>query len=229
MMNIRFPLNFDSPYQAHDISAFWRRWHITLGAFLRDYVYIPLGGSRHGARRRIGNLVVTMLLCGLWHGAAWRFVLWGGLHGIFLTIHTRFRAGGLRLPAPLGQALMLFVVIVAWVPFRADSMASAWSMLRGMAGANGIELPTMIVGFWPPLAWIATPVPILPYLGDARTLSFPEVTACLVLGWTIVLVLPNVQLMSERWRNWALTSGFAFTTQALFFAPKVAPFLYFQF
>jgi len=229
MMNIRFPLNFDSPYQAHDISAFWRRWHITLGAFLRDYVYIPLGGSRHGARRRIGNLVVTMLLCGLWHGAAWRFVLWGGLHGIFLTIHTRFRAGGLRLPAPLGQALMLFVVIVAWVPFRADSMASAWSMLRGMAGANGIELPTMIVGFWPPLAWIATPVPILPYLGDARTLSFPEVTACLTLGWTIVLALPNVQLMSERWRNWALTSGFAFTTQALFFAPKVAPFLYFQF
>ncbi len=228
-MNIRFPMNFDSPYQAHDISAFWRRWHITLGAFLRDYVYIPLGGSRHGAQRRIGNLVVTMLLCGLWHGAAWRFVLWGGLHGIFLAIHNRFRAGGLRLPARLGQALTLFVVIVAWVPFRADSVAAAWSMLRGMAGGNGVALPTMIVGFWPPLVWAVTPVPVLPYLGDARTLSFPEVTACLLLGWLIVLAFRTSSSCPNAGAYRALTSGFAFTTQALFFAPKVAPFLYFQF
>ena len=91
MMNIRFPLNFDSPYQAHDIARFWRRWHITLGHFLRDYVYIPLGGSRRGEWRRIGNLLLTMLLCGLWHGAAWRFVLWGVLHGIFLIVPRRFR------------------------------------------------------------------------------------------------------------------------------------------
>ncbi len=103
MVNIRFPLNFDSPYQAANISAFWRRWHITLGAFLRDYVYIPMGGSRHGKYRRLGNLMLTMLLVGLWHGAAWRFVLWGGLHGVFLAIHAWFRGGGLRLPGPLAQ------------------------------------------------------------------------------------------------------------------------------
>jgi alginate O-acetyltransferase complex protein AlgI len=229
MMNIRFPLNFDSPYQADNISDFWRRWHITLGSFLRDYVYIPMGGSRHGGRRRIVNLLVTMLLCGLWHGAAWRFVLWGGLHGIFLSIHVWFRSRGLRLPGRLAQALTLFAVILAWVPFRADNLTSAWSMLRGMAGANGVALPAMIVGFWPALSSIATPVPVLPWLGDARTLSFPEVTACLILGWLIVLALPNVQLMSERARYWAVTSGFAFTAQTLFFAPRVAPFLYFQF
>ncbi len=235
MMNVRFPLNFDSPYQAHDIAAFWRRWHITLGAFLRDFVYIPLGGGR---RRRGLNLMATMLLCGLWHGAAWQFVLWGGLHGLFLTVHAAFRRGvnhsaslraGPRLPSGLGQALTLFAVVVAWVPFRAEGLGTAWSMLRAMAGANGAALPAMIVGFCPPLAWFATPVSVLPYLGDARTLSFPEVSACLLLGWFIVLALPNIHTMSERHRAWALTSGFAFTAQALFFAPRVAPFLYFRF
>jgi hypothetical protein len=102
-------------------------------------------------------------------------------------------------------------------------------MLRAMAGANGAALPSMIVGFLPPLAWFVTAVPILPHLGDARTLSFPEVSACLLLGWFVVLALPNVHTMSERGRSWALTTGFAFTVQALFFAPRVAPFLYFRF
>ncbi len=87
MLNVRFPLNFDSPYQATSIAEFWRRWHITLGGFLRDYLYIPLGGNRYGPLRQTGNLMATMLLAGLWHGAAWNFVLWGGLHGLFLVIH----------------------------------------------------------------------------------------------------------------------------------------------
>jgi alginate O-acetyltransferase complex protein AlgI len=229
MLNIRFPLNFDSPYQARDIGAFWRRWHITLGVFLRDFVYIPLGGSRLGEGRRVVSLLVTMLLCGLWHGAAWRFVLWGGLHGLYLVCHAWFSRLGWRLPAPLAHGLTLFAVVVAWVPFRADDLTTAWAMLRSMAGANGIELPSMIVGFLPALGAIATPVPVLPHLGDARTLSFPEVSACLLLGWFIVLALPNIHAMSERSREWALTAGFAFTVQALFFAPRVAPFLYFQF
>jgi alginate O-acetyltransferase complex protein AlgI len=229
MMNIRFPMNFDSPYQSEDIAAFWRRWHITLGLFLRDYVYIPMGGSRHGRHRRMLNLMLTMLLCGLWHGAAWRFVLWGGLHGAFLCVHAWFRSGGLRLPRVPAQLLTLFVVVVAWVPFRANDLDTAWSMVRAMSGGNGIALPAMIIGFCPALSWIATSVPVLPHLGDARTLSFPETTACLLLGWFIVLALPNAHLMSERARYWALTSGFAFTIQALFFASRVAPFLYFQF
>ena len=229
MMNIRFPLNFDSPYQATDIAGFWRRWHITLGLFLRDFVYIPLGGSRQSPVRRLINLFATMLLCGLWHGAAWQFVVWGALHGGFLVIHALWTPLGLRLPSLLARALTLIAVIAAWVPFRADNLDTAWSMLRAMAGANGAALPAMIAGAFPPLAALATPVAALPYLGDGRTLSFPEVAACLLLGWFIVLALPNMHAMSGRTRAWALTSGFAFTLQALCFAPRIAPFLYFRF
>jgi alginate O-acetyltransferase complex protein AlgI len=229
MLNIRFPLNFDSPYRATNIAEFWRRWHITLGTFLRDYLYIPLGGSRKGTLRQISNLLATMLLCGLWHGAAWNFVLWGGLHGLFLVVHKQYRRWFGPLPATAGRMLTLFVVIVAWVPFRAGSVAGSLAMLRGMAGWNGIALPRMIVAALPPLAAVAEPVSVMPFLGDARTLSFPEISACLLLGWLIVLTLPNVHRMTQRVRHWSLTASFALAMQALFFAPHVAPFLYFQF
>lgn len=229
MLNVRFPLNFDSPYQATDIAGFWRRWHITLGAFLRDYLYIPLGGNRTGPLRQAANLMATMLLAGLWHGAAWNFVIWGGLHGLFLVVHRQYRRLFRPMPAAIGQALTLFAVVLAWVPFRAASLPSSIAVLRGMAGLNGIALPRMIVSALPPLAAIADPVSVMPSLGDARTLSFPEVSACLLLGWLIVLTLPNVHRMTERARNWTLTASFALSVQALLFAPHVAPFLYFQF
>jgi alginate O-acetyltransferase complex protein AlgI len=229
MLNIRFPLNFDSPYQAPDIAAFWRRWHITLGAFLRDYLYIPLGGNRLGPWRQTCNLLATMLLCGLWHGAAWNFVLWGGLHGVFLVVHKQYRRWCAPLPQPIAQALTLFVVIVAWVPFRAGTMTASLSMLHGMAGMNGVTLPRMIVSALPPLAIVADPVIVMPFLGDGRTLSFPEISACLLIGWLIVLTLPNIHTMTQRTRHWSLTASFALAMQALFFAPHVAPFLYFQF
>ena len=226
MVNVRFPLNFASPYKATDIADFWRRWHITLSGFLRDHVYIPLGGNRRGEARRNVNLMATMLLGGLWHGAAWNFVLWGGLHGLCLVVHGQYRW---NLPAAAGRTLTLLAVVVAWVPFRATGLGATLAMLRGMAGLNGIALPQMIVHAFPPLAAIATPVPLLPHLGDARTLSFPEVTACLAVGWIIALALPSVHELSIRARGWAVTGGFAFTVQALFFAPHVTPFLYFQF
>jgi D-alanyl-lipoteichoic acid acyltransferase DltB (MBOAT superfamily) len=226
MFNIRFPLNFDSPYQAANIAEFWRRWHITLGAFLRDYLYIPLGGNR---RRRSFNLMVTMLLAGLWHGAGWNFVAWGGLHGLMLVMHRQYRQRFAPLPAWLGQGLTLFCVVLAWVPFRATTMGGTLQMLRGMAGLNGVALPRMIVNVMPKLAFIAEPVSVMPSLGDARTLSFPEISACLVLGWFIVLALPNIHRMTLRARHWALTSGFALSVQAVFFAPHIAPFLYFRF
>jgi D-alanyl-lipoteichoic acid acyltransferase DltB (MBOAT superfamily) len=223
MMNVRFPLNFDSPYQAGNIAGFWRRWHITLSVFLRDYLYIPLGGGRHDAVR---NLMITMLLCGLWHGAAWRFVLWGGLHGGFLTVHRLWRW---PMPRTLAHCLTLFAVVVAWVPFRATSFGGTLAMLSGMAGMNGIAVPRAIADALPWLTVFARPVTLLPYLGDGRTLSFPEVSICLALGWFIVLALPSVHRMRNSSRYWALTAGFAFAVQALFFAPRVAPFVYFQF
>jgi D-alanyl-lipoteichoic acid acyltransferase DltB (MBOAT superfamily) len=107
MFGIRFPLNFASPYKALTIQDFWRRWNITLSGFLRDFLYIPLGGNRHGEARRLLNLMLTMLLGGLWHGAAWRFLLWGGLHGLYLVIHQEWQRRALRwarLPPVLAQA-----------------------------------------------------------------------------------------------------------------------------
>jgi D-alanyl-lipoteichoic acid acyltransferase DltB (MBOAT superfamily) len=229
MANIRFPLNFNSPYKARDIADFWRRWHMSLSRFLRDYLYIPLGGNRHGEARRGVNVMLTMLLGGLWHGAAWNFVAWGGLHGAYLIVHRLWGRLGWRLPGPVAQALTLLAVVVAWVPFRADGVDAALGMLRGMAGLNGLALPRMIIDAWSPLAAIAAPVPVLVSLGAARTLTLPEVSVCLLLGWLIVLTLPHVHELSERARGWALTAGFAFTAQALFFAPYAAPFLYFRF
>jgi D-alanyl-lipoteichoic acid acyltransferase DltB (MBOAT superfamily) len=229
MANVRFPLNFNSPYKALDIADFWRRWHMSLSRFLRDYLYIPLGGNRHGEARRLVNLMLTMLLGGLWHGAAWTFVAWGGLHGVYLVVHRLWGRLGWKLPAPLAQVLTLLAVVVAWVPFRADGVHATLGMLRGMAGLNGFALPEMVISAWPVLAAIAHPVPVLLSLEAGRTLSLPDVTACLALGWTIVLTLPHVHELSERARGWALTAGFAFTVQALFFAPYAAPFLYFRF
>jgi alginate O-acetyltransferase complex protein AlgI len=229
MLNVRFPLNFDSPYQAANISEFWRRWHITLGAFLRDYLYIPLGGSRAGRVRQAVNLMATMLLAGLWHGAGWNFIIWGGLHGLFLVIHRVWRDAFPPLPALLARALTLAAVILAWVPFRAASLAQTLTMFRGLFGLNGVALPQMIVSAFPPLAAIAEPVAVMPSLGDARTLSFPEISACLLLGWFIVLALPNIHRMTERSRHLVLTTSFALSVQAVFFAPHVAPFLYFRF
>lgn len=233
MLNVRFPLNFDSPYQARGIGDFWRRWHITLGSFLRDYVYIPLGGSRAGAWRGAANLLATMLLCGLWHGAAWRFVLWGGLHGGFLVIERAWRRlaqrRGLRLPGRLGQALTLAVVVLAWVPFRATSLSACLDMLAGLGGLHGLALPQMILHALPWLRPIAHPVAVLAWLGDARTLALPQALALLGLGWAIVLGMPALHRMGEAARGRALVAGFALSMQGLFFAPHVAPFLYFRF
>lgn len=226
MLNVRFPLNFDSPYQARSITQFWRCWHITLGAFLRDYLYIPMGGNR---AHEAANVMTTMLLAGLWHGASWTFVAWGGLHGLFLLIHRQYRRRFRPLPRLAARALTLLAVVVAWVPFRAGSLGGTVGMLAGMSGVNGIAVPRMIAAAFPSLVFVAKPVAVLPFMGDARTLSFPEISACLLLGWLIVLTLPNIHGMRQRTRHWALTAGFALSAQALFFAPHVAPFLYFQF
>jgi alginate O-acetyltransferase complex protein AlgI len=149
MFNIKLPLNFDSPYKAVNIIDFWRRWHMTLSRFLRDYLYIALGGNRKGVSRRYINLALTMLLGGLWHGAGWTFVIWGGLHGIYLVINHGWRAlrgriGGASggLFGRLASTLLTFLaVVVAWVFFRAHDVSSALAMLSSMAGQNGVVLP----------------------------------------------------------------------------------------
>ncbi|MCB5943562.1 MBOAT family protein [Acidocella sp. KAb 2-4] len=229
MFGISFPVNFASPYKADNISLFWRRWNITLSFFLRDYLYIPLGGNRRGEARRIANLLITMLLGGLWHGAAWRFLLWGGLHGVYLVLHGWAGRLRLRLPVRLGWALTLFCVLLAWVPFRAAGFGAAMAFYKGLFGGNGVVLPALLVQAAPWLGHVARAVPVLPYLGDARTLSLPQAVLMLALGWWIALAWPNTQEMTRGRRHAALVASVAFSLQALFFAPAAVPFLYFQF
>ena len=229
LFGISFPLNFNSPYQARDISDFWQRWNITLSGFLRDYLYIPLGGNRRGEARRIGNLMITMLLGGLWHGAAWRFVLWGGLHGGFLVIHGWFRKAGLRLPAAASWALTLLCVVLAGGPLRAANFRAATDFSAGRAGLHGVALPALFIRAMPLLGHLARAVPVLPDLGDARTLSLPLALLFLALGWWVALGLPQLHGLGARRRGLALVLSFAFAVQAVFFAPFTLPFLYFQF
>ena len=144
IFGIRLPINFNSPYKSLSIVEFWRRWHITLSRFLRDYLYIPLGGNRSGLLGAKGNLMITMLLGGLWHGAGWNFVIWGGLHGAFLWVNHGWSASRLksiladRVPKPVYLAaawmLTMFCVVVAWVFFRAETFTGATSLVISMTG-----------------------------------------------------------------------------------------------
>ena len=164
MFGVDLPLNFASPYKATSIIEFWRRWHMTLSRFLRDYLYIPLGGSRHGSGRRFGNLLATMLLGGLWHGAGWTFVLWGALHGVYLVANHLWRAAKTRLGLFRGESTRLrllvaggvtfLAVVVAWVPFRAASLAQAGDVLAGMVGLNGVALPEGLESGSLGMAWV---------------------------------------------------------------------------
>ena len=137
MFGLTLPINFDAPYRATSIRDFWRRWHMTLSRFLRDYLYIPLGGSRAGPVRAYGAALGTMLLCGLWHGAGWTFIAWGGLHGVAVCCNRWWMARGYRLPALLGWVLTMLFVIAGWVLFRADDFHAAARMLMAMAGQGG--------------------------------------------------------------------------------------------
>jgi D-alanyl-lipoteichoic acid acyltransferase DltB (MBOAT superfamily) len=146
MFNIRLPINFNSPYKAKDIQDFWRRWHITLSRFLRDYIYIPLGGNKVGRYHNYSNLFAVFLIGGLWHGASWMFVIWGALHGIAIVIHRIWKDLGLRMWGWMGWFITFNFVNVAWVFFRAKDFASVEKVLGGMVGTGGIVLPRMLAG-----------------------------------------------------------------------------------
>ena len=138
LFNIKLPINFNSPYKAKDIQDFWRRWHITLSRFLRDYIYIPLGGSREGSFRTYTNLLATFILGGLWHGAGWTFVFWGFLHGLALLIHKVWKQLGYAMNSVLAWFITFNFVNIAWVFFRAKEWEDAIKVLKGMFGFNGI-------------------------------------------------------------------------------------------
>jgi alginate O-acetyltransferase complex protein AlgI len=202
MIGIRFPMNFNSPYKSINIIEFWRRWHITLSRFLRDYLYIPLGGNRKGLIRRYANLLVTMLLGGLWHGAGWTFVIWGGLHGLYLVINNAWHALrerlGLTRSTLVGRGaarvLTFTCAVIAWVFFRAQGYAAARTMLSAMFMGSGAT----------PAG--SAPQPSTHGLGLlARMFPHDLINPSSALAWITVLGLiawfgPNTQQIMARYR-----------------------------
>ena len=201
MFGIRLPVNFFSPYKATNISDFWRRWHMTLSRFLRDYLYFPLGGNRKGTYRRLANLMVTMLLGGLWHGAGWTFVLWGGLHGGYLAAHQAWRHFGPRIPGRrsicrlIPARLLTFVsVVFGWVLFRAEDVESAVAMMRAMVGLEGLSLPqSLVVRGVLDGAWLARLG-----VGVSEVSLRPALLSALLLA--VVWWLPNTYEIMGRYR-----------------------------
>ena len=208
MFGIRLPMNFNSPYKATNIIDFWRRWHMTLSRFLRDYLYIPLGGNRQGPTRRQVNLMITMLLGGLWHGAGWTFIAWGGLHGLYLMINHKWRSSrkSKREARPVGKlmtiaywALTLLAVMISWIFFRAVSFDGALAILKGLFGLNGLSLPG---GLASSLGGLTTFTGGWIFFDGIQVNAFPlgVTAAAWALGASLIaFLLPNVCQIMHRY------------------------------
>ena len=234
MFNIELPLNFWSPYKSGSIIEFWRRWHMTLSRFLRDYVYIPLGGNRGGAARRYRNLLLTMLVGGIWHGAGWTFFAWGALHGVALAVNHLWtehvtRPLRSRLYQAAAHIATLLVVVCGWVIFRSPTMDAAGRVFAGMSGRNGAVLPDQFLNVLHPLRALFGGMSRVPYLGDTTVMGAFEAFFMLGLGGAIVFLAPNLYQISMRRKFVLVSISFAFVLQKIFFAGAMSPFLYFQF
>ena len=234
MLGFQLPINFNSPYKADSIQDFWRRWHITLSNFLRDYLYIPLGGNRLGQTRQSVNLVVTMLLGGLWHGAGWTFVFWGGLHGFYLMGHRYWRRWTKsysftqsKIYSLTSVLLTFLAVLVSWVFFRADSFQSAIAILYSMVDINNLNLSSQIL------------------TGRQYITTSAFILVMLVVTWFLpntheIFSQENIQSLSPKrqkqtsavvWqptRLWAYASAVC-TALCLLSLSQVSEFLYFEF
>lgn len=234
MFNVRLPVNFDSPYRASSIIEFWRRWHMTLSRFLRDYVYVGLGGNRRGRLRRHVNLFATMLLGGLWHGANWTFVVWGAMHGAFLIVNHAWRAFVQRCPGPVRDVLSsrwmvpLYVlvtflsVVVAWVVFRSPSVTVATSVLGVMLSTEAFIIPAPdLQNAWLLLllGWVA----FVPNTNQVMRYTFGTDRPHATGGGPLTTWRPAV--------GWAFTVAFLMMTTLLIAATQreKLEFLYFQF
>jgi hypothetical protein len=204
LFGVKLPLNFNSPYKAENISEFWRRWHMTLSRFLRDYLYFPLGGNRTGTFNRYRNLMVVMLLGGLWHGAGWNFIIWGGLHGLYLVIHHAWAGVSKRLRFPsdsgawkLSATFITFIAVCfAWVFFRSPDLDTSWEIARGMAGGFGVALPDAIGSHLGAFGSVLEDLGVSYYLGGG--MRFIENWSWILFAAAIAFLLPNTQQITRR-------------------------------
>jgi alginate O-acetyltransferase complex protein AlgI len=207
MIGFKFPENFNDPYLSGSITEFWKRWHMSLSNWLREYLYIPLGGNRLGLGRTYLNLFLTMLLGGVWHGANWTFVVWGAWHGAILAAEKYFadRFGPLPIPQWLRVTKTMLLVMIGWVFFRADTMSDSLRMLKGMLGFNGLAYSQQ-------LAWKIS--------SDALLV--------LTLGVVMVYALPIIKKSAQSALRFAIIPLFIWALSTLS-AQSFTPFLYFQF
>jgi D-alanyl-lipoteichoic acid acyltransferase DltB (MBOAT superfamily) len=255
MFGVQLPINFDSPYKAVSIVDFWRRWHITLSRFLRDYVYFGLGGNRHGAVRRYVNLLTTMLVGGLWHGAGWTFIAWGGLHGLYLVLNHAWRAIArprdvdvrrLTIGTALSGLLTFIAVVCGWVVFRSPDFPTAVAVLGGMFGRQGVVLPSAFAVHLPAAASVLSQVGVEFKLGGGS--EFVTMIAWIATSLTIVFLAPNTQQIMANFRpglgaerphrqfrlQWRPSTGWAIACAVLgscglLSLHRVSEFLYYQF
>jgi alginate O-acetyltransferase complex protein AlgI len=208
LFNIKLPANFNSPYKSLSIQDFWRRWHMTLSRFLRDYIYIPLGGNRRGELRTYFNLMATFLIGGFWHGAGWTFIAWGFLHGAALVLHRAWMKLGFRMPRPLAWITTFLFINVTWVFFRAHTWGDALKVLKGMFGANGIDL----------LYKLHNPSVLLTLAGGA-------------IAAAVAWFAPNSNELSAKFRPspWMAAAVAAGAVLAMLQFNRISEFLYFNF
>ena len=217
LVNIHIAQNFNSPYMALDIRDFWRRWHITLGRFLRDYIYILMGGNRKGTIRTYLNLFVTFLIGGIWHGAGWTFALWGALHGAALCLHRLWKDTGLRMPKTAAWLVTFLFVNAAWVVFRADSFHTAMTILNAMTNIAAADFQSII----------QTTV--------SGTINWPPLSLMFILFYVLQDVFfRNTQSWATHLRphlGWTLGAVTAFVTSIILMMNlnRFTEFIYFQF
>ena len=227
VFNIKLPINFNSPYKATDIQDFWRRWHITLTRFLRDHIYIPLGGKKAKRFRVYSNLMGTFLIGGLWHGAGWTFIFWGFIHGLAMLCHRIWKDLGFRMNRFLAGILTFNFVNVAWVFFRANEWKDAMKVLKGMFGFEGVVISESLFEVFPSLSKYGFSV------GDhlANMLANDDVFRMIFVSAIVVFFFHN----SNHIRTSAKMNGSLLVFASLLFVisilsfNKVSPFLYFNF
>ncbi|EIF50587.1 MBOAT family protein [Sulfurovum sp. AR] len=226
LFNIKLPINFNSPYKATSIQDFWRRWHITLSRFLREYVYIPLGGNRKGSFRTYNNLMATFLIGGIWHGAGWTFVFWGFLHGIALVIQRAWNQFGFKMNTVLAWFITFNFVNITWVFFRAKEWNDAMKVLSSMFSLNNIVLPNFLsskVAFMSQYG--------ITFGGFVENIKGNDIIEWLFIGFICILLFKNsTQRLNSFQLNYrtSLFAGMVFVGGVISLN-KVSEFLYFNF